>query len=106
MSGGKPGRQEMESDLAAFGLPVEVAASAADEDCDCWVLEENWEAVQVFLRCATQWRYAGMEGKITGLDYAAVESVMRMRGVHDTADTLDRLRVMEGVALRALKERN
>lgn len=46
------------------------------------------------MRCATQWRYAGMDGIRTGLDYAAVESVIRM-----TIPESDRTAVFEGVQI-------
>lgn len=92
--------------MAAFGLPPEALPDEAEEETDYMVLPENWETVQVFIRCATQWRYAGMAGQPTGLDYSAVESVMRMRAVEDQSDTLDRLRIMEGEVLRVLREKD
>lgn len=69
------------------------------------MLPENWGALQVFLKCSTQWRYAGMSGLRTGLDYQAVESVMRMTGVADTSDTFWRLQLIEDEALKALAEK-
>jgi len=95
----------MEADWVAFGLAPEALPDEAEEETDYRVLPENWEAVQVFIRCATQWRYAGMAGQPTGLDYPALESVMRMRGVDDLADTFDRIRIMEGEVLRVLREK-
>lgn len=48
------------------------------------VWPENWDVWIFFLRCQTQWHYAG--GGIgppvrVGLNYGGVESVARMRGV-------------------------
>lgn len=91
--------------MAAFGLSPEALPDEEEEETDYRVLPENWETVQVFIRCATQWRYAGMAGQPTGLDYSAVESVMRMRAVDDQSDALDRLRIMEGEVLRVLREK-
>jgi hypothetical protein len=45
-----------------------VALPADDRNDYFEVLPENWEAVQMFMRCQTQWR-TGMAGLI-GLDYA------------------------------------
>ena len=68
--------------------------------------EEHWEALQVFFACRTQWRIiAGTAGaQHQGLDYPAVESVMRMRGVTDTAQMLERLQYIEAGALEALND--
>ncbi|MCC7413315.1 MAG: DUF1799 domain-containing protein [Gammaproteobacteria bacterium] len=62
------------ADLAALGVR---AAAPAPELCHVW--PENWDALALFLACATQWRVA-MGGAI-GLDYAGVEAVMRMQRV-------------------------
>lgn len=47
-----------------------------------------------FMRCATQWRHAGMDGIRTGLDYAAVESVLRL-----TVPAKERRAVFEGIQM-------
>ncbi len=64
----------------------------------------NWTAVQVFCACATQWRWlAGMAGAIRlGLDYPAVEAVLRMRRVppRERPDVLARVQTLEIEALR------
>lgn len=59
------------------------AGAITDDDADVMraqlsgetVLEvwpENVDAVLVFFAVATQWKYAGMSGQRTGLDYPAV----------------------------------
>jgi len=40
----------------------------------------------------------------TGLDYTGVEVVLRLMGVDDPLDTLDRLQVMESEALTVFSE--
>jgi len=67
-------------------------------------LPENWEALQVFLACQTQWRYAGMTGVRTGLDYTALDVVMRIRQTQDLQDALWRIQEIERAALNALRE--
>ena len=42
---------------------------------------ENVPAVLLYLACDTQWRYAGMSGVPTGLDYAGVRAVMDLQAV-------------------------
>lgn len=71
---------------------------------DVW--PENWDAARVMLRAQTQWRRAGMSGQRYALDYAALEAVMRMLQVHDPADCLDRIIVIEQEMLRIEREAN
>jgi len=42
---------------------------------------ENVPAVLLYLSCDTQWRYAGMNGVPTGLDYAGVRAVMDLQAI-------------------------
>lgn len=94
----------LESDLAAFGIDADAASFESDE-ADYLVLPENWEALQLFLKCATQWRHAGMTGVRTGLDYPSVEAVMRITGVQDQADVFWRLQLIERGALEAFQDK-
>lgn len=100
---------DLSDDLAAFGLDPALAEGVEadiEEDPEiCQVLPENWPAVKLFLMCSTQWRYAGMTGVPTGLDYTGVHAAMQMQGVEDPADTFERLRTIESAALDALSER-
>lgn len=86
-----------EADLAKFGLsPSDVAD---DNAVELW--PDTEPAAHLFIELQTQWRW-GPVGP-TGLDYAAVESVMRLKAIPraDRADLLGDLRVMEDEALRA-----
>lgn len=51
------------------------------------------------MRCQTQWRHAGMDGVITGLDYTAVESVMRLMRIKNRGEVFDGVQAMEYGAL-------
>lgn len=67
------------------------------------VMAVNWPAVTTFLACETQWRCAAtMAGLIwLGLDYTAVDVVLRRRGTEvDFADLL----LMEQAALDVFAE--
>ena len=46
---------------------------------------ENVPAVLLYLSCDTQWRYAGMNGVPTGLDYAGVRAVMDLQAIPSDA---------------------
>ena len=88
------------ADAKAFGLAL--PEPEAPENYEVW--EENWPAVEVFLRCQTQWRTT-MAG-VCGLDYSAVEWLFRLYGVKDQPAVLEDLQVMEAAAIKILnKER-
>lgn len=77
-----------------------------DQSVEVW--PENWQAVQIFIAMATQWRIGmGMNGMLwLGLDYNALPVVEDRLGLPagDRADTFVRLRLMETAARRALNE--
>ncbi len=66
------------------------------------MLEENWAVVEMFLRLQTQWR-TSMSG-VLGLDYVAVEWMLRLYGVEDQRSMLEDLQVMEGAALTLINK--
>jgi hypothetical protein len=68
------------------------------------VWEENWEAVQMFLRCQTQWRTSGMGG-IVGLDYGAVAWLLRLYRVKDQRTLLEDLQVMEAAVVGEMSKK-
>ena len=70
---------------------------------DFEVLEENWESVQMFLRCQTQWRTT-MSG-VLGLDYGALAWLFRLYEVTDQRAVLEDLQVMESAAMLVMNER-
>tara|TARA_R110002020_G_scaffold165300_2_gene352683 strand:- start:26 stop:298 length:273 start_codon:yes stop_codon:yes gene_type:complete len=88
------------SDAAAFG--VSLPKPEAQEDFEVW--EENWAAVEMFLRCQTQWRPT-MAG-VCGLDYTAVEWLFRLYEVKNQPAVLEDLQVMEAAGLKILNQRS
>lgn len=64
---------------------------------------ENWDAALLFAAVASQWRVAAGLGGVVylGLDYAAVEAVMRMRRYPGArrAELFEQVRLMEAAAL-------
>ena len=71
-----------------------------NQDFEVW--PENWPAVEMFLRCQTQWRTT-MAG-VCGLDYAAVQWLFRLYEVKDQPAVLESLQVMEAMAIRILNK--
>lgn len=73
-------------------------ADVADQ-FDIEVLPDNLDSVALFTDVMTQWRM-GPAGPI-GLDYAALESVMRIRRIPrgEREQLLEDVRVMESAAL-------
>lgn len=72
---------------------------ARSQRLELW--DEHLEAWELFLAVQTQWRIiAGLGGaRYQGIDYTALESVMRMRGVADQGSRLDEVRHIEAGAL-------
>ncbi|MGH7163696.1 MAG: DUF1799 domain-containing protein [Planctomycetota bacterium] len=68
------------------------------------LLPENVEAVRTFVRLGTQWR-RGPTGRPTGLDYGAVESVLRFEAVDDQATVFRKIQTLEFAVVEAEAER-
>ena len=93
-----PGDQsQLKADAKAFGL---VLPEEKEEHFEVW--EENWPAVEMFLRCQTQWRTT-MSG-VCGLDYTAVQWLFRLYEVKDQPAVLEDLQVMEAAAVKILNK--
>ena len=86
------------ADAAAFGIAL--PEPEGPEDFEVW--QENWEAVEMFLRCQTQWR-TSMSG-LLGLDYGAVQWLFRLYEVKDPRSLLEHLQVMEGAVMQILNK--
>lgn len=64
---------------------------------------ENWPIVELWMRVQTQWRSSGFGP--TGLDYGAVDVVMRRLRIDDPdGELFEGLQVMEIEALKVLRE--
>ena len=64
------------------------------------VWKDCWPAVEIFLRCQTQWR-ASMSGVI-GLDYVAVATCLNLYGIENQRQVFEDLQVIESTALKIL----
>ncbi len=68
-------------------------------DNNFYVLQDNWEYLEMFLRCQTQWR-VGMSG-IIGLDYTSVIEMIKLYN-KDSIAMLENIQIIEAAALQAL----
>lgn len=59
--------------------------------------------MEMFLRLQTQWRTS--MGGVIGLDYMAVEWLLRLYGVEDQRSMLEDLQTMEGAALSVINKK-
>ena len=86
------------ADAKAFGLAL--PEPDAPERFEVW--PDNWPAVEMFLRCQTQWRTTA--SGVCGLDYSAVEWLFRLYEVEEPATVLENLQVMEAAAVKILNK--
>jgi hypothetical protein len=93
--------QEMVSDAQALGLELPEPAEATG-DFGVWL--ENWDAVELFLRCQTQWRTG--PGGVIGLDYSVVLALatLYLPAAAETQTILEEVQIMERRALELFKE--
>ena len=89
--------------MEAFGVTVEGSGFERESGAfEVW--PENWDIVIAFLACETQWRAASTYARVIllGLDYVAVDVVLRRRAAAD--HVFDGMRIMERAALAVFKD--
>ncbi len=98
--------------FGALGVAVPAAAIDDEDEAAITVWDVNAEAVKVFWRSATQWRWTGLSTWSSarlvplGLDYSAVEVVMRRLGIPDEdGGTFAAVQDLESFAREAFEER-
>ena len=70
---------------------------------DFEVEPDAWPAVEMFLRCQTQWRSGG--NGLIGLDYGALEWTFRLYEADDPAAMLEDIQIIEAEVLTIMHER-
>jgi len=93
--------------FARMGAQVADAPIRAGTDA-FEVMGQNTAALRIWLACETQWRVAaGMGGIIwLGLDYTAVDVVLRRTAIDSADQVFADLMVMEAEALLAFAEKD
>lgn len=86
-------------EAAAFGLTLEEASGPPIE-----VWPDTEQSILTFDALGSQWIYAGMGGVPTGIVYASIEPVLRVRRVpaEDWALVFEDIRVLEAAALEEM----
>lgn len=105
VTGGAGGDDEVEADLAAFGIarPENVDEDGEDDGFEVW--PENWETVRLFALLDDAWQRNPYTGRVEGLRWETVESVMRMMGVVDQKEMYLGLKVMAAAAQSRLNRK-
>lgn len=83
--------------MESFGLSLE---DYEDDSIALWT--DNWLSFSVFIGMSTQWR-TGVGG-VTGLDYNALPTVMKLRGIKKNKhkQIFNDIQIMEAEALNIL----
>lgn len=95
---------DLAAQFAAMGASVETPAATGPDAFE--VMPANADAISAWVACETQWRVAaGMAGMAwLGLDYGAVDVVLRRLKFADPDALFVDLQLMEGEALSVLWE--
>lgn len=80
------------------GAPAEFIEALEAEPVEFEVEPDNWQAVCVFSRLQTQWRYSF--AGIVGLDYTAVEALFRILEIEDKIELFAEIQTMEMAFLK------
>lgn len=88
--------------MKAFGATDAIETDGEGKEFP--VFKENWEAVNMFLKLATQWKSTGFGG-VLGLDYSAVYSLFQIYNTRHRADVMDDLQIMEFTALAIMNKK-
>ena len=70
---------------------------------DFLVLEENWAAIDLFLKVQTQWRVSGL-GNLFGLCYSDVIETAKLYEVPNLAEVFKDLQVIEITVMSLLNK--
>lgn len=92
---------EAQDDMRAFGIGEEDVQQLEGTEGDFEIEADNWPVIEVWMVCQTQWRVS-MNGRC-GLDYVALDVVMRRMGVDDASGAIFAgVQVMEFAVLEQL----
>lgn len=80
---------------------AELIGEQAPKVFEVW--PENWPAVELFMRCQTQWR-TGPAG-LLGLDYGAVLAMANLWSVEHVREVMSGVQIIEATILAQLSER-
>ena len=70
---------------------------------DFLVFEENWAAIDLFLKVQTQWRIGGL-GNLLGLCYSSVIETAKLYAIEDLPSVFEDLQVLEVTVMSLLNK--
>lgn len=94
---------ELLEDLAAYGADASALPAELMEPATFEVWPEHVEALDMFLRCSTQWRTAS--SGVIGLDYGAVFNVLDLYAVGNRLQVFEDLQIMEQRAVKLINDK-
>jgi hypothetical protein len=90
LHGGSKVNDELLADAAAAGITLPERLTKPN---DCIIWADHWPAVELFIRCITQWR-ASANG-VLGLDYGVAFQMASLYQIQDLARVMEDLQIME-----------
>ncbi len=90
LRGGNQINDELLDDAAAYGV---ILPDTIQQPQEYRLWGEHWPAVELFMRCMTQWR-TGANGVI-GMDYGVVLEMAKLYQVPRLPKTMEDLQIME-----------
>lgn len=72
-------------------LGIVLPEQEPEKDFEVW--PENWDAIDLFFKCQTQWNTS--VGGVTGLNYASVLAIIDMYKYPDPVSVFEDLQVLE-----------
>jgi hypothetical protein len=100
LKGRKGDTAQLEADAAAYGVILE-PHHLKDPDYELW--PEHQPALELFMRCMTQWR--ATSGGVIGLDYGVVLQLASLYQIQNPGLVLEDLQVMELHAREIMNKR-
>jgi hypothetical protein len=95
----------MAEDAAVLGIQL-LEPDEDEEEPGFPVDPDNWDAVETFCRCGTQWVYGAMGGVI-GLNYHTVESVLNLtQPKKKRSQIFTAIQIMEKAALEVMNSKS
>lgn len=97
---------DLDGQFARMGASVTIAGTVAPVQEAFEVMLANADAITAWLACETQWRLLSRpeRNQWLGLDYPAVDTVLRRLQFADPDAVFRDLQVMEGAALDTFQE--
>lgn len=87
-----------------MGAPKEVVQELGEKEPPVYeVWEENWDAVRLFVKLATQWVL--IQGAVVGLNYQSLEFLFKIYKIKDRVGVFEQIQVMELFAVGLLNKK-